>query len=126
MTRFPDDEVHMRRLHGASALLAAVGMTWLTGQTAGGDAQRPGNQPQQTVRDRETAFARTMADRDPNAFATFLSAEAIFFGRTTLRGRQEVADGWKRFFEGPQAPFSWRPEIVEVLDSGALALTSGP
>jgi len=30
------------------------------------------------------------------------------------------------FFAGPDAPFSWRPELVEVLDSGTLALTSGP
>ena len=27
---------------------------------------------------------------------------------------------------GPDAPFSWRPEVVQVLDSGTLALTSGP
>jgi hypothetical protein len=30
------------------------------------------------------------------------------------------------FFDGPTAPFSWEPEIVEVLPSGTLALSSGP
>ena len=44
----------------------------------------------------------------------------------TSRGRQEIAEAWKRYFDGPQAPFSWRPETVEVLESGTLALTSGP
>jgi ketosteroid isomerase-like protein len=37
-----------------------------------------------------------------------------------------VAEGWKPFFEGAAAPFSWEPETVEVLDSGSLALSSGP
>ncbi len=82
---------------------------------------------QQQVADTERAFAKTMADRDHAAFTTFLSKEAIFFsGTTALRGRQEVADAWKRFYETPAAPFSWEPEQVEVLDSGTLALSSGP
>jgi len=37
-----------------------------------------------------------------------------------------VADAWKRFFDKPEAPFSWKPEQVEVLDSGTLASSSGP
>jgi ketosteroid isomerase-like protein len=80
----------------------------------------------QAVRDRETAFARSMADRDHAAFTSFLSAEAVFIGARPLHGRTEVAAAWKRFFEGSQAPFSWKPEVVEVLESGTLALTSGP
>ena len=79
------------------------------------------------VADTERAFARTMADRNHAAFVTFLSDEAIFFtGTQPLRGRQEVADFWKRFYEKPDAPFSWKPEQVEVLKSGMLALSSGP
>ena len=78
------------------------------------------------VRQAEAAFAKTMADRDHAAFVSFLADEAVFVGRSALRGKQAVAEGWKRFYEGPQAPFSWKPERVEVLDSGALALSSGP
>jgi len=78
------------------------------------------------VRKAETAFAKTMADRDHAAFVSFLADEAIFVGRTALRGKQAVADGWKRFYEGSQAPFSWASERAEVLDSGTLALSSGP
>src|SRR5689334_21039561 len=60
------------------------------------------------VRRTEIAFAKTMADRDPAAFASFLSKETIFMsnGRAT-RGPQQVAERWKAFFEGPHAPFSW-------------------
>jgi hypothetical protein len=43
-----------------------------------------------------------------------------------LRGLKQVNDGWKRMYEGAKAPFSWEPEQVEVLDSGTLALSSGP
>ena len=78
------------------------------------------------VRDTERAFAKTMADRDHAAFVAFLSDETVFMGDQTLRGRQNVAAGWKRFYDAPQAPFSWDPDRVEVLDSGTLALSSGP
>jgi ketosteroid isomerase-like protein len=74
----------------------------------------------------ESTFAASMADRDTAAFARFVSPEAVFFGRTVLRGKVAVVDGWRRFFEGPTAPFSWKPEVVEVLESGTLALSSGP
>jgi ketosteroid isomerase-like protein len=79
------------------------------------------------VREAERAFAKTMADRDHNAFASFLADEAVFFSETgVLRGKAAVASGWKRLYDGPGAPFSWDPDRVEVLDSGALALSSGP
>ena len=78
------------------------------------------------VRAREVAFAKTMADRDHGAFATFVSEEALFLGPTVLRGRAAVAEGWKPFFDGATAPFSWEPERVEVIDSGTLAVSSGP
>jgi len=83
--------------------------------------------PQEQVRAAEQAFARTMADRDPEAFARFVAEEAIFFsGAQVLRGKAAVVVAWQAFYEGPDAPFSWEPEIVEVLDSGTLALSSGP
>ena len=75
----------------------------------------------------ERAFARTMADRDHAAFTTFLADETVFFtGPAPLRGKAAVAAAWKRFYERPQAPFAWEPDQVEVLDSGTLAISSGP
>ena len=79
------------------------------------------------VEETERAFAQTMAHRDFDAFTGFLAEETVFFSdQTPLRGRQVVADTWKPYFEGPEAPFSWEPELVVVLDSGTLALSSGP
>ena len=104
------------------ALFAAV----LCGCAASSAA--PGaSDARQEVAAAEEAFARTMADRDHQAFATFIANDAIFFGGPEpLRGKQQVVDGWKVFFDGPDAPFSWEPLVVEVLDSGTLALSSGP
>lgn len=79
------------------------------------------------VADTERAFAKTVAERDHGAFVAFLSAETVFVsGAATLRGRDAVAAAWKPYFQGEAAPFSWAPEQVEVLDSGTLALSSGP
>jgi ketosteroid isomerase-like protein len=82
--------------------------------------------PQDQVFAAERAFAKTMADRDLYAFAGYLADEAIFFTRAEpLRGKPAVIAAWSRFFEGPQAPFSWEPDRVEVLPSATLALSTG-
>lgn len=79
------------------------------------------------VRARETAFAQTMADRDLEAFLSFVDPEAVFFnGNEALRGIAAVEEAWSPFFEGPAAPFSWGPDLVQVLESGDLAFSSGP
>ena len=85
------------------------------------------NALQQQVAVTERAFAKTMADRDLAAFGRFISQEAVFVsGAKVLRGRKQVIDGWRKLYEGTNAPFSWEPQTVEVLDSGQLALSSGP
>ena len=90
-------------------------------------AAESGEELARQVRQAETAFAATMAKRDYERFKSFIADEAIFFGRRgTLRGKASVIQGWKEYFDGVQAPFSWEPLIVEVLDSGKLAFTSGP
>ena len=79
------------------------------------------------VADIERAFAKSMADRDFEAFKSFLDDEAIFLaGKNEARGKLAVAERWKKYFDEEQAPFSWRPETVVVLDSGNLALSTGP
>ena len=80
------------------------------------------------VADRERAFARTMAERNYESFATFVAEEGVFFPNdtTALRGRAAIAEGWRRFYAAKEAPFSWEPDSVEVLSSGTLAHSSGP
>lgn len=104
-------------------VLMALGATLALAATA---RPQSNEELREQVRLREAAFAKTMADRDHAAFVTFLAEETIFVGRTALRGKAAVAEGWKRLYEGKQAPFAWAPERVEVVASGTLALSSGP
>ncbi len=102
----------------AAVLTAAMPPAW---------AQPPDRAAlERQVAEAERAFARSMAERDHAAFTAHLSEQALFFGRELLRGKAAVAAGWKPFFEGPQAPFSWEPDQVQVLDDGTLALSTGP
>jgi ketosteroid isomerase-like protein len=78
------------------------------------------------VRDTEIAFAKTLADRDLAKFRSMIAPDVIWLADQPLRGPDEVLTRWSKFFEGPTAPFSWAPELVEVQDGGNLALTTGP
>jgi ketosteroid isomerase-like protein len=94
---------------------------------SGSEAARIGAALEAQVRATEIAFAKTMSDRDHGAFIRFLDEEAVFFsGDRALRGAEIVAAAWSRFYEGEDAPFSWAPEAVSVLESGTLGLSSGP
>jgi ketosteroid isomerase-like protein len=96
---------------------------------AAASAQRVSNaELKKQVTDTERAFAATMKARDFEAFTRFLSPDAVFFGsgKEVLRGKEAVAKSWKGMYIRPDAPFSWEPDQVEVLDSGTLALSSGP
>ena len=90
-------------------------------------AQRGGTSAADQVRAAETAFAKSMADRDHAAFTALLADDTVFWGgKGVLRGKAAVAADWKRFFDGSAAPFSWSAADVEVLTSGDLGFTSGP
>jgi hypothetical protein len=70
-----------------------------------------------------------MAQRDKAAFESHLSPEAIFFGgdgTQVSRGKRAVSVRLEPILRRPAAPFSWAPDLVEVLDSGTLALSTGP
>jgi ketosteroid isomerase-like protein len=123
----------MRRRIIAGVLMALVILSGTGRARSAGQAPALPQPPptlsslEREVWDTETAFAKTMAARDHAAFVSFLSPETIFQGGAgPLRGRESVAAAWKRFYEGPRAPFSWAPDRAVVLDSGTLASTSGP
>jgi ketosteroid isomerase-like protein len=110
----------MRALSHAIVLACCCALTAVAAHSAERDVASE-------VRDAERAFAKTMADRSLEAFSSHIAPEGIFFNRNgALRGRETVVAAWTRFFDKKEAPFSWEPETVEVLDSGTLALTSGP
>jgi ketosteroid isomerase-like protein len=78
------------------------------------------------VRATEIAFAKTLADRDVQAFRRMMAADVIWLADQPLRGPDQVLTRWQKFFDAPQPPFSWFPETVEVQSGGKLALSTGP
>ena len=110
-------------MYKSAALVLCLGVTGCAMTLA----PLPASDAKEQVIAAERAFAKTMADRDHTAFAQYVSDEAVFFsGPTPLRGKQAVVDYWARFYSKPNAPFSWEPKEVEVLDSGGLAISLGP
>ena len=120
----------LQNFHRCAQTLAGLMLAALAGcATVASQSAPTGNAVlKQEVIDTERAFARTMAMRYHVAFTGFLAEEAVFFSGRVLRGKQAVAEAWKKFYEAPAAPFSWEPNEadVQVLDSGTLALSSGP
>ena len=75
----------------------------------------------------EIAFAKTMTDRDHADFLSHVAADAVFLnGGKPLRGKAAIGEHWKRFYAGATAPFTWKPDLVEVAASGGLAQSVGP
>ncbi len=108
----------------AAARAVAVVLTVVCATPVAAQYDGPGAED---VRQAEIAFAQTMADRDFEAFLKFVAPDAVFFaGERPLRGREAVGAAWRPFFDGEEAPFSWTPDVVQVIDGGGLALSSGP
>ncbi|MEJ6004468.1 nuclear transport factor 2 family protein [Paucibacter sp. AS339] len=81
---------------------------------------------QAQVTEAECGFAASMVQRDLQAFERYLGEHALFFGgEQVLSGRAAVVDGWRAFFQGTSAPFSWAPDQVVVAADGSLAHSSG-
>lgn len=73
------------------------------------------------------AFARSMIDRDFDAAARLIAADAVFIeDPESLRGREQILEGWRVLYAQTQAPLSWEPGQIEVLPSGRLALATSP
>ena len=83
--------------------------------------------PVEEVRQAEIAYAKAFADRDQTKFFAMMADDAVFLSPVrSLRGKEQVRARWSRFFEGPQPPFAWGPERVEVTADGKIGLSFGP
>ena len=79
------------------------------------------------VRCREIGFSLSVEKGDATAFRSFVDPDARFVGGGgVIRGADAVADGWQVFFADGGPSIKWRPQFVEVLEDGQLALTRGP
>lgn len=78
------------------------------------------------VRCREIGFSLAAERQDMAAFRSFIDADARFVGNGVLRGVDDIAAAWSVFFSDDSPAIKWRPQIVEVLENGMLALSRGP
>ena len=82
--------------------------------------------PGEDVRCREIAFSLSAEQRDAASFAAFIDADARFVGNSVSRGVEQVVAAWQAFFTDDGPAIKWRPQFVEVLEDGKLALSRGP
>jgi ketosteroid isomerase-like protein len=75
---------------------------------------------------REIGFSKSIESRDLEAFKAFLDEDARFISDRPRRGIEEIAAGWSVFIPEDGPRIKWRPQFVEVLEDGTLALTRGP
>ena len=78
------------------------------------------------VRCREIGFSQSVENQDIDAFRSYIDADARFIGAGVLRGIDQVSEAWSVFFTPEGPTIKWRPQVVEVLDNGSLALSRGP
>lgn len=78
------------------------------------------------VRCREIGFSQSVENQDLAAFRAFIDADARFVSSTVYRGPDAIATAWQVFFDAQGPQIKWRPQFVEVLENGRLALTRGP
>lgn len=82
--------------------------------------------PAADVRCREIAFSLSAESRDAAAFRSFIDADARFVGASVLRGVPAIVEAWSVFLEPGGPSIRWRPQFVEILAEGNLALSRGP
>jgi len=78
------------------------------------------------VRCREIAFSQSVEMQDVTAFRSFIDPDARFVGAAVQRGVADITTAWSVFFSDDAPQMKWRPQFVEVLNDGTLALSRGP
>ena len=82
--------------------------------------------PADDVRCREIAFSIAAESRSAESFISFIDNDARFVGNSVTHGPEAIAAAWSMFFTAGGPTIKWRPQFVEVLEDGTLALTRGP
>jgi ketosteroid isomerase-like protein len=78
------------------------------------------------VRCTEISFSQSVENHDITAFTSFIDADARFVGSSISRGPAEVTEAWSVFLADGGPEIKWRPQYIEVLKDGKLALSRGP
>ncbi len=82
--------------------------------------------PQHEVKCREIGFSKSVESQNPEQFRSFIDPDARFVGNSVSRGIDAIVERWSVFLTAGGPSIKWRPQFVEVLEDGKLALTRGP
>jgi len=75
---------------------------------------------------REINFSKSVESKNLELFKSFVDDDARFVSNRVRRGPEEIGEGWSTFMTDTGPRIKWRPQIVEVLEDGKLALSRGP
>ena len=103
--------------------LALASFVVIAGNSGASDAD---TDAKQAVRCAEIGFSESAESRNIAEFEAFIHPDARFIGQTVLHGPESIVAAWAVFFQADGPAIRWRPEFVEVLESGELAMTRGP
>lgn len=82
---------------------------------------------QQAVACADVALSRAVEQRQVDEFLSYLDENARFFSDDTMKyGADDVRRAWSIYFEEDGPLLRWRPQFVEVVADGRLAITRGP
>jgi len=81
---------------------------------------------EQEVRQAEIDFDRAATEGDVERFADMVAEDAVFFGGTTLEGREAVVAAWQPFLQKESGlSLRWSPSVIEAAESGDLGVSRG-
>jgi ketosteroid isomerase-like protein len=107
------------------ACIAALVLCFSTASSA--EVPASPDSPRCQVWQRELGFARSVADHDPVAFASFLASNtAVGVSREPTIGREAVTREWQGIIDGSALKLEWYPAVVTVGGDGRTAYSSGP
>jgi ketosteroid isomerase-like protein len=81
---------------------------------------------QHDVKCQEIGFSKSVEAKDADKFRSFIDPDARFVGNSVAKGVDLIVERWRVFFDTGGPLIKWRPQFVEVLEDGELALTRGP
>jgi len=87
----------------------------------------PAGAGEKLLRDLEARFARSVAERDRDAFLAFWAKDAAIFppsGGPAI-GPEKVWEQWASILEDKDVSLTWKPSRVEMAASGDLGYTYG-
>jgi ketosteroid isomerase-like protein len=90
-------------------------------------APAPAADGEKILRDLEAQFARSVADRDREAFLAFWAGDAAIFPETggPAVGREKIWEHWGPVLEDADVSLTWEPSRIEMATSGDLGYTYG-